>query len=119
MAKLSTTTGRCLVALGPIGRRQWQASLTSFCYLGRIPLAATALRYFRLRSESRRFSLNSSLTPTSAINLVVKIIKPVLKGQVSDVEVKLEAERKWVEKVQGALKLRVYADDCDTVMMPS
>jgi hypothetical protein len=41
-----------------------------------------------------------------------------LKGQVSDVEVKLEAERKWVEKVQGALKLRVYTDDCDTVILP-
>ena len=50
---------------------------------------------------------------------MAKVIKPVLKGKVSDIEVKLEAERKWVEKVQGALKLRVYADDCDTVIIPS
>jgi hypothetical protein len=69
--------------------------------------------------RSIRLSFEQLADTTSTINLVVKVIKPVLKGQVSDVEVKLEAERKWVEKVQGALRLRVYADDCDTVIIPS
>ncbi|KAH8682847.1 4-hydroxyacetophenone monooxygenase [Tricladium varicosporioides] len=48
------------------------------------------------------------------INLILKVIKPVLKATASEVEVREEAEREWVERVQGALRERVYADNCDT-----
>ncbi|PMD52338.1 4-hydroxyacetophenone monooxygenase [Hyaloscypha bicolor E] len=50
----------------------------------------------------------------STIDLIVKAVKPVLERHAIEVEVKSEAEQKWVNDVQTALKSRVYADNCAT-----
>ncbi|KAF8861472.1 FAD/NAD(P)-binding domain-containing protein [Acephala macrosclerotiorum] len=50
----------------------------------------------------------------STIDLVLKAIRPILRFQSIEVEVRPEAEQKWVNEVQSTLKSRVYADSCDT-----
>jgi hypothetical protein len=59
--------------------------------------------------------LRPLLTSRSTIDLIVKAVKPVLERHAIEVEVKSEAEQKWVNDVQTALKSRVYADNCATV----
>lgn len=51
----------------------------------------------------------------SAVDLTIKVVTPVLEGKMKQVEVRRESEHKWVKDVQEALRLRVYADQCDTV----
>lgn len=58
------------------------------------------------------------LTPISTINLILKVVKPVLTGKINEIEVKLAAEKKWTKAAQTALKDRVYSDNCSTVRAP-
>ena len=68
------------------------------------------------------FGPNAATGHTSAvyaientIDLVLKVVKPILKDDTaSAVEVKYDAEKNWVETLQGALKQRVWADNCHT-----
>lgn len=62
---------------------------------------------------------NSATGHTSAIiaaensvNYALRIIKPILDGRASVAEVKLEAEREYVDRVQAALGRRVFASGC-------
>ncbi|KAB5578092.1 hypothetical protein GE09DRAFT_1168778 [Coniochaeta sp. 2T2.1] len=50
----------------------------------------------------------------NTINYALRIIKPILDGKASVAEVKLEAEKAYVEKVQTALRQTVFASGCNS-----
>ncbi|KAJ4377220.1 hypothetical protein N0V83_000043 [Neocucurbitaria cava] len=75
--------------------------------------------FFLLSGPNSVGGHNSSLFSIErVINLILKIAKPVLTGEIDYVEVKRSAEKKWTEDAQAALKDRVYSDNCATVGMP-
>jgi len=59
------------------------------------------------------------LTKSSMINYALRIIEPVLKGTMSTVEIKHEAEKSYVYRLQAALRKRVWMAGCNSVMPPS
>jgi hypothetical protein len=48
----------------------------------------------------------------NSINYALRIIKPILDGRASAAEVRLEAERAYVDRVQAALEKTVFASGC-------
>ncbi|OIW22691.1 FAD/NAD(P)-binding domain-containing protein [Coniochaeta ligniaria NRRL 30616] len=48
----------------------------------------------------------------NSINYALRIIKPVLDGEARAAEVRLEAERAYVERIQGDLQKMVFASGC-------
>jgi hypothetical protein len=47
--------------------------------------------------------------------LIIRMIRPLIRRKYESVEVKSEAEKNWVQKLQSALKERVWTDNCNTV----
>jgi cation diffusion facilitator CzcD-associated flavoprotein CzcO len=48
------------------------------------------------------------LASENMVNMVLKLIKPILKGDVAVTEIKKEAELEWARDIQSALKKRVW-----------
>jgi len=48
------------------------------------------------------------LASENMVNMVLKLIKPILKGDVAITEIKKEAELEWARDIQSALKKRVW-----------
>jgi cation diffusion facilitator CzcD-associated flavoprotein CzcO len=56
------------------------------------------------------------LTTENTVNYVLKVLAPVLNGEASEVEVKANAEREYVARVQATSKTRVISK-CDNVRL--
>lgn len=69
--------------------------------------------FFALLGPNCATGHNSTIIAAeNSINYALRIIKPILDGQASAAEVKLEAEKAYVERVQAALGERVFASGC-------
>jgi hypothetical protein len=114
--KLLEIIGRCLEGSKHIKQLRWQGFRTSSSYPDQIQSVDTAPPYSQLKGVNKLFIVAvTKLTNKSTIQLILKVIKPVLCDTVNEIEVKIEAEQSWVHGIQDALKSRVYADDCGTV----
>lgn len=96
-----------------------------FMLLGRISLSMwrrtreTATKWNTITDGNDNIGPNSATGHTSAfmasensINYALRIIKPILDGSASVADVKPDAERKYVNKVQDALSKTVWASGC-------
>lgn len=54
------------------------------------------------------------LASENAVNYTMKFIKPVLRGEVKEWEVKEKAEREWTAEIQRLLKRGVFASGCNS-----
>ncbi|KAJ0374228.1 hypothetical protein COL922a_014232, partial [Colletotrichum nupharicola] len=50
----------------------------------------------------------------NSVNYALRVLKPVLDGSASSVEVKLEAEDTYIQNVQSALKDTVWHSGCNS-----
>ena len=56
------------------------------------------------------------LATENQVNYALEFVKPILKGEVTDVEVKKDAEVKYVKMIQDNLKKTVWRnEDCRSV----
>lgn len=51
------------------------------------------------------------------INYALRVLEPVLRGKASSVEVKYDAERKYVYRMQEDLQKRVWSAGCQSVRL--
>lgn len=54
----------------------------------------------------------------SVINYSMKVIEPVLTGDVDVIEIKESAEKTYIQRLQSALKNTVWATGCGSVSHP-
>ena len=52
---------------------------------------------------------------SSGVNYALRVLKPVLNGDASSVEIKQEAEDEYIYKMQDALRQRVWNTGCASV----
>jgi hypothetical protein len=50
--------------------------------------------------------------------LILRVIRPVLEGRASSVEVKRESEQRYKEQLHAAIDQTVFTDSCGTVRFP-
>jgi hypothetical protein len=55
---------------------------------------------------------SSVIASENSINYSLRIIKPILNGQASEVEVRKDAEKDFVDRVQVALRKTVWHTGC-------
>lgn len=51
----------------------------------------------------------------SAVDLVIKVVCPILEKHATVIEVKQDAEKDWCDTIQGALRRTILAKSCRNV----
>lgn len=56
--------------------------------------------------------------PNSSINYALRVLRPILTGSKKTIQVKEDAELMYVDKMQTALRDRVWHSGCQSVGFP-
>jgi hypothetical protein len=51
----------------------------------------------------------------SSVDLVIKVVRPILEKRAASIEVRRDAEKDWCDTIQGALRRTILTRSCQNV----